>query len=312
MARNPLAEVFGQPVDNMSDIAERYRNLRLCPFHNSSGPQCTKNSASDPLGVCSVFDGNEIAIVCPIRFRQNYLIVEDAAKFFFPNPLGAPVVLTEVRMLDRDGKSAGNIDIVLAQLDQNGTVVDFGAIEIQAVYISGNVSLPFKQYMANPQQNSVMEWPSKNYPTPDYLSSSRKRLAPQLIYKGGILHAWKKKMAVVVHSGFFRTLPKLTQVPPDQADIAWLVYDLVKDPITMTYNLVLISTHYTSFKEALETITTSNPGRIEDFMVGLQKRIDKGKQLGDVPLPQIPPTVQPSVNPFNPIDGNQDPYTETE
>ena len=33
-----------------------------------------------------------------------------------------------------------------------------------------------------------MDWSSQhNYPNPDYLSSSRKRLAPQLIYKGGIL-----------------------------------------------------------------------------------------------------------------------------
>jgi len=38
----------------------------------------------------------------------------------------------------------------------------------------------------------------KNYPGPDYLSSSRKRLARELIYKGGIFQAWGKKMAVSI------------------------------------------------------------------------------------------------------------------
>jgi len=39
---------------------------------------------------------------------------------------------------------------------------------------------------------------SPNYPRPDYLSSSRKRLAPQLIFKGGIINAWGKKTAVAL------------------------------------------------------------------------------------------------------------------
>jgi len=74
-----------------------------------------------------------------------------------------------------------------------------------------------------------MEWPAKNYPKPDYLSSSRKRLAPQLIFKGGILHQWQKKMAVVVHRGFFDELPELETVNEEQAEIAWFVYDLKRD-----------------------------------------------------------------------------------
>ena len=40
----------------------------------------------------------------------------------------------------------------------------------------------------------------KKVPRPDYLSSSRKRLAPQLIFKGGILKTWGRKQAVAVHS----------------------------------------------------------------------------------------------------------------
>ena len=72
-----------------------------------------------------------------------------------------------------------------------------------------------------------MDWSKEaNYPRPDYLSSSRKRLAPQLLFKGGILHSWKKKIAVALNKSFFATLPPLKQVPKSKADIAWLIYDL--------------------------------------------------------------------------------------
>jgi hypothetical protein len=90
---------------------------------------------------------------------------------------------------DADGGSAGNIDIVLCAYDKAGKVYDFGALEVQAVYISGNVWNPFEHYMEAPVKNANMDWTNEeNYPRPDYLSSSRKRLAPQLIFKGGIIH----------------------------------------------------------------------------------------------------------------------------
>ena len=223
MPKNPLAEVFGYPVDNMSQDAINHRQGRLCPYYNSSGLNCTKNSATDPLGVCTIFEGDHLVVTCPIRLRQDMKILADAASFFFPGM--RYVALTEARLKDKNGKSAGNIDIVIAALDSKNEITDFGAVEVQAVYISGNVSKVFKEYMKDPAANYAMEWPSTNYPNPDYLSSSRKRLAPQLIYKGGILHKWGKKMAVVVHKGFFDQLPRLKEVRESNAEIAWLVYD---------------------------------------------------------------------------------------
>jgi len=142
MPKNPLAEVFGYPVSNMSQDAANHRQGNLCPYHNPSGLNCTKSSATDPLGVCSIFDSDKLAVTCPVRLRQDLLILADAARFFFPGQ--RYVALTEARLKDSNGKSAGNIDIVLAALDENNRVVNFGAIEVQAVYISGNVRRVFR------------------------------------------------------------------------------------------------------------------------------------------------------------------------
>ncbi len=292
MLKNPLAEVFGYPASNMTSEAANYRQGRLCPFHNSSGLNCTKNSATDPLGVCTIFDGDDLAITCPIRLRQDLRIVSDAAQFFFPQAQRY-LALTEVRLNDKHGKSAGNIDIVIAELDVQGELKDFGALEVQAVYISGNVSKAFKMYMEDAASNHSMTWPSKNYPKPDYLSSSRKRLAPQLIYKGGILNAWQKKMAVAVHRGFFDTLPEMPQVEPTQAEIAWLVYDLVYDEAAQRYQLKHSETKYTRFQDALNTITMPHAGEVADFEKYLSGRIRKGQVMGQPPSSEVSPEIEP-------------------
>ncbi len=270
-----IAEVFGFRPDDSSAAARRYRSSRLCPFNNKV-PNCTKDKAKDPLGVCSIMHDGAAVITCPIRFRENWIITDDAAEFFFGE--GARwTSLTEVRLSDADGKSAGNIDIVLVAYDTAGKIVDFGALEVQAVYISGNIRDPFSFYMSDPGKHAVADW--RQLPRPDYLSSSRKRLVPQLLYKGGILHDWGKKTAVALSRSFFETLPKLPTVKKQDADIAWMIYELVEED--SRFQLVLGEVVYTQFQPSLLKITSPRPGKLEDFLTSLQEKLDK--QLNNPP-----------------------------
>jgi len=279
---HPLAEVFGFPWNNHSAVATRHRTNRLCPFNNKV-PNCTKDKANDPLGTCSVFHDGKTVITCPIRLRQDWAIATDAARFFF-RPNASWTSLTEVRLRDKSDASAGNIDVVLVAYDERGKIFDFGALEVQAVYISGNVRRPFERFKESPQRNADMNWKSEvNYPHPDFLSSSRKRLAPQLLYKGGIIHAWGKKSAVALDSHFFATLPKLKEVPQQEAEIAWLIYDLVLDEISNTFLLRKTKTVYTGFESALITLTKSEPGNIRDFIAVLQDKLDEKLEDGNPP-----------------------------
>ncbi len=147
--KQPLAEVFGFPIDNFSPDAERHRRLKLCPYNNKS-PNCTKSRAKNPIGVCSVLASDQQAtITCPIRFREAWYMVEHAAAFFFPQ--GAQFTsLMEVPLNDKHGKSAGNIDVVLVSYDEGGRLTGYGSLEVQAVYVSGTISTPFQHYMSDP------------------------------------------------------------------------------------------------------------------------------------------------------------------
>ncbi len=285
MPSHPFAEVFGFPADNLSQEAIRYRRYKLCPFNNRV-PNCTKDKANDPLGVCSVFHNDDIVITCPVRFRREWIIAEDAAAFFFPAN-ASWTSLTEVRLNDRSGRSAGNIDVVLVAYDERGRITNFGALEVQAVYISGNIRRPFEYYMEDPSGRINMDWSGRpNYPRPDYLSSSRKRLAPQLLYKGGIINAWGRKLAVAINKGFYETLPDLEEVDATEADIAWLVYDLTPDANSNRYVLQRIRTIYSRFDLSLSRITTSQAGDEREFIEHLQSRLDE--MLEDANPPDAP------------------------
>lgn len=272
----PLSEVFGYLIDDQSAKANRYRSLRLCPFNNKV-PNCTKDKAKNPLGVCSIYYQEHPVITCPIRFREEWIITDDAASFFFEDD-ATWSSLIEVRLPDANGKTAGNIDVVLVAYDEDGRVYDFGALEVQAVYISGNVRNPFKYYMEDPRGRASMDWSTQSkYPRPDYLSSSRKRLVPQLIFKGGIFHTWQKKTAVALNKGFYDTLPPMKIVDKEEAEVAWIIYDLelIEDCGQKKYSLKKIDEVFTEFEPALESITTPLPGKMDKFMRFLQKKLDE-------------------------------------
>ena len=134
--------------------------------------------------------------------------------------------------------------------------------------------------MKDPTARAMMDWSKEpNYPRPDYLSSSRKRLAPQLLFKGGILNTWKKKIAVALNRAFFATRPRLENVSKGDADIVWLIYDLELTRETESkmsrFTLRKVDEVFTEFDPALISITTPTPGKMDDFVRLLQERLDE-------------------------------------
>jgi hypothetical protein len=269
--KQPLAEVFGFPISNQREKAKRYLEGKLCPYNNIVA-NCTKNRVDNPLGVCSMFHKGKPVIICPVRFRQDWTIVSDAADFIFSKGV-TWTHLGEVRLKDKHGKSAGNIDYVLVAYDDKGRIMDFGSLEVQAVYISGNISGPFELYLENPTPDFRYERDKAlYYPNPDYLSSSRKRLVPQIIAKGSIMNQWRKKQVIALQTAFYDTLPPLTATTKEHADIAFYLYDLSASDDT--YNLKLERIIYLDFKSALEQIAKFEAGPLNTFTALLQEKLD--------------------------------------
>jgi hypothetical protein len=90
-----------------------------------------------------------------------------------------------------------------------------------------------------------------------------------------------------MHSGFFATLPSFPTVDPEEADIAWLVYDLVKDPVTNRYQLTRTQTVYAKFEQALLRITTPQVGSIQTFVDYLQEKLEEKLEANPPDAPTL-------------------------
>lgn len=266
--------MFGFAPDDQSAEAVRHRRHRLCPFNNTT-PSCTKDRSNDPLGVCSVHAEGRVSpvITCPIRFREGWRFASDAAEFFFDTDVRW-TALTEVPLPDATGKRVGNIDLILAQHDADARLIRFGSVEIQSVYISGNIRDAFTEYLTDPATYLTDPTVGLSAARPDYLSS-RKRLQPQLAAKGSILRAWGIKQVVVTDTAFFASLPPMPTVAPEHGDLLWLTYAL-DEPTTPagSRTLALHGRHYTDYTDAMTAISKApEPGSLSQFEQIVQRRL---------------------------------------
>lgn len=154
--------------------------------------------------------------------------------------------------------------------------------------------------MTNQIERAAMTWPNRGAPRADYLSSSRKRLAPQLRYKGYILNSWGRKLAVVVDRPFFKELHRITPFSilpsPNGAEMVWLVYELKRDAPQLPYQLTLAQTVYSDFRQTLERINTPLAGTQEDFIAKLQARLNAGDSYGTPQEAELPPEIDAPIS----------------
>ncbi len=151
----------------------------------------------------------------------------DAAKIAFGKG-GKCVAVPEVRVLEvlRDGKrrKIGKVDFLLTHIVE-GKAIDFAALEVQAVYISGTTIRPaFNRYV----ETGVLIEAGKR--RPDFRSSAQKRLMPQLALKVPIFRRWGKRFFVATDSTFFAELPAMNPQSAGNSEVTWLSYDFERQP----------------------------------------------------------------------------------
>ncbi len=276
-------EVFGYPVDDVSEEALSCRRKGLCPF---TGGPCNKSTYQDdngnriPMGVCSfLHHGDKVAITCPHRLKEDNLIFNAVAEFSFPGSKQDEIILIpEVRLKTRHGL-AGNVDYILALL-KNGRITDFAGIELQAVYFSGDsMRALYKNYIKRHDKGTRFSPEQTGKQNPDYRSSSKKRLLPQLIEKGPIFSAWKKRFAVAIHEDFLEDLERnihFMKVSKSEANFAWIVLGYSPRNKRGGLSLEIRKMVYTTFESVMRAFVPSAADipEVGKFMEELQVNID--------------------------------------
>jgi hypothetical protein len=272
VSRLRIAEVFGVKAENLSASAREIRDRKWCPFRDCP---CTKDNASDPLGVCSLIEDETLVVTCPFRFLQGGKLFQDASSFAF-GPYADVVVIPEVPFLRSTTSQSklGKIDYVLVK-HTGGMLVNFCALEVQSVYMSGaSMRDEFRHYL----DSGEVTLPVRERHA-DYRSSSHKRLMPQLMIKVPALRRWGKRMLVAVHEDFFDWLPACTETDPSNAELTWMVYS-ARDRGD-SYGLELTRTASTTLDDAILSLTAAVPPPRDEFEAQLQDALSA--QLSNEP-----------------------------
>lgn len=268
-----ISEVFGYGVGDQSEMAIEARRKRHCPFRDSP---CTKSSKTDPLGICSLSDGEEAASLCPVRFLERDRIFIDAARLAFGEGVSFGV-FPEVRILKigngPDARKIGKVDFILGKIS-DGNIADFAALEVQAAYFSGNeVRTALRDFLEHGEA-AISDVDRR----PDFRSSAQKRLVPQLQLKVPVFRRWGKKFFVVVDTQFFRALPRFADTTQGNSEVTWLSYPIRREGDA--YRLAGVKVTYSEWDEvqnALREGTPPDPGEIILELQGKLKGPDRSR-----------------------------------
>lgn len=223
-----IGEVLGQKA--FKGIDPSSSNFE-CPFIKSKCTKRSTNLPNEPYPVCSLWrkgSGNldpkdDLIFVCPKRFYAVDFLT-DVIEHCWPgekpqNPRFAP----EVKMA-----GFGNVDFVIADVNEDNVVGDFLSVELQAIDITGSV---FKAYQALREGKDL----DKNPKFGLNWDNVYKRYVTQLIRKGYFHHHWKSKIVAVIPDQVYKYITaradfmRSPEVKGSQVNIIFMTYRLEVD-----------------------------------------------------------------------------------
>lgn len=264
-----ISEVFGIGFEDRSLEAQRERARKHCRFRDSV---CTKSSKTDPLGICTLSDGEFATALCPVRFLERDQIFIDAAKLAF-GPGVEFAVFPEIRILKIPSreedveKKIGKVDFLIGHI-KGGVVADFAAVEVQAVYFSGtSIRSTFDRFLLGEELTD-----EQITRRPDFRSSAQKRLIPQLMLKVPVFRRWGKKFFVVVDTLFLKSLPPFPTVPRSNSELTWLGYPIKKSEHG-SYSLGVPEVFPTLWDDVATSLREGVPPLMDEITSELQMKL---------------------------------------
>lgn len=303
---NNLVQLSGEERHQLATEVLKFKKDRkpqLCPFQSrKQGAICSKDGgvcslrlysyAQHPdngraIGVPVKGKQGELRATCPYRFHEGLEIFKWVGETILGDP--EPLLVGEVGFLEagastdsEGGDDVGRIDMVLvSSKTSNATPLNWTALEIQAVYFSGNAMRGEFEAFAEDSLDWVI-FPAGRR-RPDYRSSGPKRLMPQLQIKVPTLRRWGKKMAVVVDRAFFDSIGEMDNVSDiSNADIAWFIVRFEEVEGQKRTRIVRDEVRYTTLERSVEGLTGGKPVALSVF----EKRISN-KTISIVPLTEL-------------------------
>jgi hypothetical protein len=315
-----IGEWFGRSITLMTGAERRALALEVlkpkgertkqpCPFKSTQeNPTCSKEG-----GVCSLRqfsyakrpeDGRAMGVpvggaqgalraTCPYRLHENKTVFNWVGKVILEDE--APHLVGEVGFLEASattdsagGDDVGRIDMVLVSSNTPAEAkMEWGALEIQTVYFSGNaMRAEFKAYADESCDWVIFPAATRR---PDYRSSGPKRLMPQLQIKVPTLRRWGRKMAVVVDQSFYDSIGDMGGGGHiSNSDIAWFTVRFEEVEGSQQMRLVAGEVHCTTLERSVEGLTGGKAVSLPVFQERIKAKIKNPEPDSAVEATVIP------------------------
>lgn len=259
-----MAEVLGYNVA-AGPLPPEALSEWLCPY---ASERCNKSTqGGQPLAVCSIIaheTGSLPVPTCPRRLWEGNDVFRWADTLAF-SYLGPHITARrkEVPFMrhPQKRKKLASFDHVLAARDSDGRILDYCAVEVQAVYFSGDeIRTEYLEFI----RSGIVATNRRR--RPDYRSSSVKRLLPQLELKADAIRRWGKRLFVAIDKEFFNTLNlDHFETSIDNADIVWLIYQICGTPNDRQYKLQRVEHKFTTLEEVKVAVLRRRIPRRDEF-----------------------------------------------
>jgi hypothetical protein len=285
-----IGEVLGRKAHKGFDpAATDYQ----CPFIQT---RCLKRTTqlpnNEPYPICSLWrntatpdPANDLIFVCPKRFYAVDFLTEVIEHCWVGEKPKNPQVAPEVKMA-----GFGNVDFVIADVQENGEVDQFLSVELQAIDITGSA---FKAYAGLRAGVDLDKRPTTGF----NWDNVYKRYVTQLIRKGYFHHHWKSKIIAVIPEQVYQYITaradfmRSPDVKSPQVNIIFMTYRLEDDPDRPgEYRPRLVTVEGTSHANLQAAILYKDaPGR-EMFTAQIKRSLVRAVNLSDlIAAGEIPP-----------------------
>lgn len=268
MGRKFPAEILGFASQNRTQIENAIINNRPCPF---MGNACDKKS-----GVCSVYANDMAVAICPNRFLQNNVVMQDIATEHFGTTHDL-LVFKEVYSGDRN---LGTFDYVIVRhRPMSSEILDFVVVEFQTVdtTMTGEVNRALDEF------GQGIDITAQNYKFGLNWANVWKRCFIQVLNKGRVLDNWGQKSFWVVqeptYDYFLHAYGLEAAMETDaQENTVFMVYDLKESNIG--YSLANTRVHSTTVQKLLLAFSNNpNIPSKEQFVQRLEEKTKRGFSL---------------------------------
>ena len=244
-----------------------------CPF---MGTRCVKRSTAlgrdVPYPVCTVRKviGGEpkLYCVCPKRFFSVDFLTDVVQHCWRGHPPANPQLAREVKLA-----GFGNVDLVIADVGQDGAVADFLSVELQAIDFSGSVR---PAYQALREGKDLEERPTYN----PSMANVYKRYVTQLIRKGYSHHHWGSRIVAVIQDVFYDYICNWAEfmrsdnVTDSSVNIIFMAYRYADDPTNPgAQTLVLDKVEGTSHANLQQAVLYKEAPSRDDFCRQIERAL---------------------------------------